>query len=123
MDRTFISGIGTDAGARELALAIVRLVDTLGLPTVAEGMETAEELAYVRALGVDFAQGYLLSRPLPAAAIAELLDGEGFDLDLLTATVPTVLVVNSVADGAPIGLTQGQGHPPDHVQPKTAAHA
>ncbi|HEX3607055.1 MAG TPA: EAL domain-containing protein [Candidatus Dormibacteraeota bacterium] len=75
IDRRFIAGIGEDAAGRELTLAIVRLVDTLGLPTIAEGMETAGELDYVRALGIDFAQGYFLSRPLSAPAMAQFLAG------------------------------------------------
>ncbi|HVS44089.1 MAG TPA: EAL domain-containing protein [Candidatus Dormibacteraeota bacterium] len=72
IDRTFVAGLPHDAG-RELALAIVRLVDTLGVPIVAEGIETAEELDYVTALGVELGQGYHFFPPIEASRVTALL--------------------------------------------------
>ncbi|HEX6491901.1 MAG TPA: bifunctional diguanylate cyclase/phosphodiesterase, partial [Candidatus Dormibacteraeota bacterium] len=72
IDRTFVAGLPYDEG-RELTLAVVRLVDTLGVPIVAEGIETIEEWDYVSALGVDFGQGYYFSPPADAARIESLL--------------------------------------------------
>ena len=57
-----------------LTVAIVRLLDTLNVITVAEGIETTEQLAYVSSMGCDRAQGYLFSRPVAAAALGMLLD-------------------------------------------------
>jgi EAL domain-containing protein (putative c-di-GMP-specific phosphodiesterase class I) len=49
-----------------MMLAIVRLLSTLNVVTVAEGIETAEQLDYLGAMGCDRGQGYLFARPLPA---------------------------------------------------------
>lgn len=66
IDRTFISGEGRGAPILE---AIVALAKQLNLRIVAEGIETEEDLARLRALGCDLGQGYLFARPLePAAA-------------------------------------------------------
>jgi EAL domain-containing protein (putative c-di-GMP-specific phosphodiesterase class I) len=72
IDRTFVAGLPHDEG-RELTLAVVRLVDTLGVPIVAEGIETIEEWDYVSALGVELGQGYHFSPPVDAARIDSLL--------------------------------------------------
>ena len=74
IDRMFVPGLVGGEG-RDLVLALVRLVDTLGVPTVVEGIETPQELDYVRALGVDLGQGYHFSRPVAAEAIAAMLSG------------------------------------------------
>jgi EAL domain-containing protein (putative c-di-GMP-specific phosphodiesterase class I) len=83
IDRMFVAGLSASVQGRELALAVVRLVDTLDLPTIAEGIETAEELEYVRSLGVDYGQGYCFSHPLEAAAAASVVAGPGYDMDVL----------------------------------------
>jgi len=75
IDRMFVPGLAEGEG-RDLVLALVRLVDTLGVPTVVEGIETSQELDYVRALGVDLGQGYHFSRPVSPETIAALLSGE-----------------------------------------------
>ena len=49
--------------------AVVKLARTFGLQTVAEGIETAEQLEQLRSIGVDFAQGYFLARPLDTGAM------------------------------------------------------
>jgi EAL domain-containing protein (putative c-di-GMP-specific phosphodiesterase class I) len=51
----------------EIVRAILTLAATLGIRTVAEGVETAEQLARLRRLGCEFGQGYFFARPLPAA--------------------------------------------------------
>jgi EAL domain-containing protein (putative c-di-GMP-specific phosphodiesterase class I) len=53
----------TDRVARAMISAIVRMASDLGVQTVAESVELETELEAVRALGVDFAQGYLLGKP------------------------------------------------------------
>ena len=73
IDRLFVRGLTGAGEGRELVLALVRLVDTLDVVTVVEGIETAEELDYVSALGVDSGQGFYFSRPVGPAAIAALL--------------------------------------------------
>jgi diguanylate cyclase (GGDEF)-like protein/PAS domain S-box-containing protein len=66
IDRSFIARSRDEARASILVEAIASLCQTLGLTAVAEGVETGEQLEAVRRLGIPFAQGYLLGRPVPA---------------------------------------------------------
>jgi EAL domain-containing protein (putative c-di-GMP-specific phosphodiesterase class I) len=63
IDRTFIDKI-EDPTNRAIVQAVVDLAHALGLTTVAEGVETAEQLAELRIIGCDLVQGYLIARPL-----------------------------------------------------------
>jgi diguanylate cyclase (GGDEF)-like protein/PAS domain S-box-containing protein len=73
IDGSFVSHM-TDGGERaEMVRAIVSLARSLKMDVVAEGVETAEQLAGLRALGCDYVQGYFLSRPLAAAAALDRL--------------------------------------------------
>ena len=69
IDRSFVSQAATSLHHRVLIEATVRVAESLGMQTVAEGIETDEQARIVRELGCDKAQGYLFSRPLEAAAI------------------------------------------------------
>ncbi len=91
IDRMFVAGLGTSRDDRALTLAIVRLLGTIEAHIVAEGIETAEQLAYVRALGVEAGQGYYFSRPVAPAAAGLLIDGPGFCVALPEETVPARL--------------------------------
>ena len=53
------------------------MAHALGRRVTAEGIETSEQLAFLKALGCDLAQGYLLGRPMPFDALAALLDEGG----------------------------------------------
>ncbi|MDA0172979.1 EAL domain-containing protein [Solirubrobacter taibaiensis] len=74
IDRAFVaSATGEDGAPGQVLGAIAGLANGLGLSSVAEGIETREQLAIVRALGCDRGQGYLFSRPLTEAnAVAYL---------------------------------------------------
>lgn len=69
IDRSFVSGLGTDANKGEIVEAMLGLARTLGLVTVAEGVETNGEAQQLRDWGCDYAQGYLFGHPAPAAQI------------------------------------------------------
>ena len=73
VDRTFVAGLGTDPGDTAIVRAVLNLGQALGLSTVAEGVETPEQLAALRELGCDWAQGYHLARPGPPEAVTTLL--------------------------------------------------
>ena len=80
--REFVDGLGRDAHDDVITRAIVELAGTLGLLTVAEGIETTQQSEHVAALGCDLAQGYLFSRPdrrrrgrAVAARVGRELDG------------------------------------------------
>jgi diguanylate cyclase (GGDEF)-like protein len=71
--REFVDGLGRDANDDVITRAIVELASTLGLLTVAEGIETTQQSQTVAALGCDIAQGYLFSRPIEADAVSALV--------------------------------------------------
>jgi EAL domain-containing protein (putative c-di-GMP-specific phosphodiesterase class I) len=77
IDRSFISGLPADDDAGTIAWAVVRLGHTLGLPVLAEGVETHEQVAALRRFGCDKAQGYLFGRPMPAEQFQALLPMPG----------------------------------------------
>ena len=74
IDRSFISDVASDPSASAVATSIVAIGHSLGLQVVAEGVETAEQLAFLRQCGCDSFQGYHFSRPVPAAEFATLLE-------------------------------------------------
>ncbi|MGY1735582.1 putative bifunctional diguanylate cyclase/phosphodiesterase [Geodermatophilus sp. SYSU D00684] len=75
LDRSFVSRVDRDRQSRALCEAVVTVGRSLGLQVVAEGVETPAQLGVLRGLGVDQAQGFLLSRPLPLADLVDLLRG------------------------------------------------
>jgi diguanylate cyclase (GGDEF)-like protein len=76
IDRSFISAVGEGADCMAIIKAITTLGWSLGIPTLAEGVETKKQLAWVRAAGCTEMQGYLFSRPIPASEIAGLLSSQ-----------------------------------------------
>ncbi|MDH2431787.1 bifunctional diguanylate cyclase/phosphodiesterase [Pokkaliibacter sp. MBI-7] len=64
IDRSFVADTPHDADAVAIVRSIVVLAQTLGMQTVAEGVETTEQALFLRGLGVDALQGYLFSRPI-----------------------------------------------------------
>jgi diguanylate cyclase (GGDEF)-like protein len=73
--REFVDGIGLDAHDDVITRAIVDLADTLGLLTVAEGVETEAQYEFVTALQCDLAQGYLFARPVTAEVAHAIIAG------------------------------------------------
>jgi EAL domain-containing protein (putative c-di-GMP-specific phosphodiesterase class I) len=73
VDRSFVAGLGIDLGATAIVRAVVSLGQALGLTTVAEGVETDEQLTALRDMGCDWAQGFLFARPARAGTITDLL--------------------------------------------------
>ncbi|MES3025193.1 MAG: EAL domain-containing protein [Pseudomonadota bacterium] len=73
IDRSFVSAIQRDANDAALVSSIIALAHNLKLSVIAEGVETAEQLAYLRGHGCDEMQGYYFSKPVPAEAFERLL--------------------------------------------------
>ncbi|MGQ3052198.1 MAG: putative bifunctional diguanylate cyclase/phosphodiesterase [Roseateles sp.] len=68
IDQSFIRDLTDDAEDRAIVDAVIRMAGALGLQTLAEGVETEGQLAFLRRQGCQAVQGYLFSRPLPAQA-------------------------------------------------------
>jgi len=73
VDRSFLRGVGTEAAADDLVSAIISMCKALRLKTVAEGVETECQLAFLRDHGCDEYQGYLFSPPVPADEFEKLV--------------------------------------------------
>ena len=76
VDRSLITGLGTDPTQPALVAAVLQLIRACGLEAVWEGVETAEQAELLRGLGCLSAQGYFFSRPVPPEQIPELLAGQ-----------------------------------------------
>jgi EAL domain-containing protein (putative c-di-GMP-specific phosphodiesterase class I) len=68
-----VAALPGSASDRAVVAAVVELARTLGVATVAEGIETTEQLEELRRLGCSYGQGYLFSRPVEAAQFTGLL--------------------------------------------------
>ncbi|HEY3831232.1 MAG TPA: EAL domain-containing protein [Acidimicrobiia bacterium] len=73
VDQSFVAGLGNDPVDRAIVHAIIELAHALDITTVAEGVETPAQHRHLRALGADFAQGFLFARPQPAARLTAAL--------------------------------------------------
>jgi EAL domain-containing protein (putative c-di-GMP-specific phosphodiesterase class I) len=69
IDRAFVSRLGEERDATVLIAAMIQMAHSLGKTTVAEGVETEEQLSRLRRLECDVVQGYLLGRPAPGAEL------------------------------------------------------
>jgi len=74
IDQSFVREITTEPDEATIVTAIISMGRSLKLRVVAEGVETAEELAFLRANRCDEAQGYYFSRPIPPGQFAALLE-------------------------------------------------
>ena len=73
IDRSFVRRLGPDRDGRVVVRAIIQLAAALHLETIAEGIETTTQFDELVQLGCRRGQGWLMARPMPAAALAELL--------------------------------------------------
>jgi diguanylate cyclase (GGDEF)-like protein len=87
IDRSFVSGLGSDAADLPIIQAVISLAHGLGIDVVAEGIETAAQLASLRALNCDRGQGYAFARPLPPDDLEAMLARSG-DAGLILEVAP-----------------------------------
>jgi diguanylate cyclase (GGDEF)-like protein/PAS domain S-box-containing protein len=75
LDRSFVSGLGNNLEDTAIIHAVMAFARILNLKVIAEGIETAEQLAQLRAFGCSWGQGYFFAKPLPPADAQQLLEG------------------------------------------------
>lgn len=74
IDRSFVMGCDVDPHQQRMILAILALTERLGIQTLAEGVETAEEHAFLAQMGCDQVQGYSIAKPMPFDEACAFLD-------------------------------------------------
>ncbi|WP_116473295.1 putative bifunctional diguanylate cyclase/phosphodiesterase [Zobellella maritima] len=79
ISRAFISDIPESSGGATIALAVLALANKLGVKTVAEGIENRAQQAFLAEHGCNLGQGFLYSRPQPAARLAKMLNRPRLD--------------------------------------------
>ena len=100
IDVAFIRDITSEPDEAAIALAIIRMAHSLKLDVVAEGVETAAQLAYLRHHRCDQVQGYYISRPLPAPEIEQLMRARLAlpELEAASASDDVLLIVDGDAE-------------------------
>jgi sensor c-di-GMP phosphodiesterase-like protein len=98
IDRSFVSGL--PAGEHPLAIvtAMIAMSHALGKKVVAEGVETEVQLTLLRNLGCDYAQGHLLSKPIPAEEFEEFMRVAGHRREVRTAADPMPSALQAAAE-------------------------
>jgi EAL domain-containing protein (putative c-di-GMP-specific phosphodiesterase class I) len=76
VDKSFVRALGNAEADRAIVRAIVDLGHRLGFRITAEGIEDVAAYAWLREIGCDHAQGYLIGKPMPAAELERRLDGD-----------------------------------------------
>lgn len=74
IDRSFVGSLGTSPTSFALVRMVLQLAQTMGLRTVAEGVETVEQADILRGMSCDNVQGYLFARPMPLGALLASID-------------------------------------------------
>jgi diguanylate cyclase (GGDEF)-like protein/PAS domain S-box-containing protein len=101
LDRTFVSGTTNSDSNRALTASVVKLLETLKVDIVAEGIETAQELRFLRGLKVGTGQGYLFSAGVTAQAAEALVLATPWTLTTDTGTDLAGVVTPARASGRP----------------------
>lgn len=77
LDMGFVQKIGINKKIDNLVVSILEMIHRMNMKVVAEGVETQEQLDFLRACGCDYIQGYYFSKPLPEAEFEQILENQG----------------------------------------------
>jgi len=91
VDQSFVNGLADDADSRAITSSILDLATKMQISTVSEGIETAEQLAFVRDNGSTHGQGFLLGHPMPAEEATALVGIGMIDIESLMTTRGSIL--------------------------------
>ncbi len=81
IDRSFVIRMNLNPENAAIVQAIITLAHTLGMDVIAEGIETTEHLKRLQALGCEYGQGYLFSKPVSAIEAEQLLESQQFSIE------------------------------------------
>jgi EAL domain-containing protein (putative c-di-GMP-specific phosphodiesterase class I) len=73
VDRSFVGGLNEQGDDAAIVTAVINMAHALGILTIADGVETREQVEQLKNFGCDVGQGHYFARPRPSEAIAELL--------------------------------------------------
>jgi EAL domain-containing protein (putative c-di-GMP-specific phosphodiesterase class I) len=73
IDRAFVRNIEQDSDSAAIVVAVIAMAEGMAMKVIAEGVETAGQLAFLKNMGCNEVQGYFLSKPLPSAQVEEFL--------------------------------------------------
>lgn len=105
VDRTFLQKMRVDSGHKDLIQAVITMARDLGMETVAEGIETVEQLNDLKQFGCNYGQGYLFSHPINRSGIERLLTDSRPDQTPQPPPAPANLSLS-----APLAVHFAQGH-------------
>jgi predicted signal transduction protein with EAL and GGDEF domain len=108
IDAGFVHAMANDSGSRKIVAAVVGLGLSLGLPTVAEGVEELEQAEALARLGCDVGQGWLFGHPVPAEAVAALLVERAWSVPTgVAAGAPGILCSSARASDPKLATLRG----------------
>jgi CheY-like chemotaxis protein len=95
VDMSFVRDMTTNSGNASIVKAVIALGHSLGLEVIAEGVEEPGQARYLRSLGCDVMQGYLVSRPLPAEEMTRFLESfQPPSIEVADSALSTLLLVD-----------------------------
>jgi diguanylate cyclase (GGDEF)-like protein/PAS domain S-box-containing protein len=99
IDRSFVWNLAESVHTQKIVRSVMHMAESLDLQSIAEGIETAEQLAVVRSLGCELGQGYLFSRPVPPEEIGRMLvEGTVWPVDADAADAADAADIDDIDD-------------------------
>jgi PAS domain S-box-containing protein len=104
VDRSFVGSMIERRESRKIVSAVVGLGQSLGMRTIAEGVETEEQAEILLLLGCEMAQGWLFGKPVPAEQLSDVTSSLWRDIAYNSPPSQRLAQLQALYDGAPVGL-------------------